>query len=161
MVRLLELGLVERRFPLRRVLGTVQRELGERLAAPPGDRRGGPATVLVQALAAPRLVRRLGAGAFWPPPEVDSVVLRLEPLPVERRLAASSPAVWQRFAALVRGLYRYRRKSLRQALGCALPGTEPEAALRAAGLGGRHASGGAGAGGLRKARRGAGLRRIP
>lgn len=57
----------------------LQREVGERMLAPPGDRKRGSLSVAVQARAEVERVTRVPPGAFRPPPKVDSVVLRLQP----------------------------------------------------------------------------------
>ncbi|RME75723.1 MAG: ribosomal RNA small subunit methyltransferase A [Planctomycetota bacterium] len=134
LVRLLELGLVERRFPLVTIAGTLQREVAERLAAPPGDRRMGPASILLQALAEIEIVRRVPPGAFWPPPKVHSAVVRITARPPAERLAADAPRHWARFRRLVRGLYVFRRKTLRNALRRSVPDLAVEQALAASGL---------------------------
>ena len=56
----------------------VQREVGERLAAAPGSEPYGAISLKVAFHAEIRVLRRLGPSVFWPEPEVDSVVLRLE-----------------------------------------------------------------------------------
>lgn len=53
----------------------VQREVAERVGAKPGDMSG--LAVLVQTYAKPKIVRRVAAGAFFPPPKVESAVLHL------------------------------------------------------------------------------------
>jgi 16S rRNA (adenine1518-N6/adenine1519-N6)-dimethyltransferase len=135
-VRLLELGLVGGAFPLVRIAGTVQREVAERLAAGPADRRTGAASVLVQALSRIQVVRRLAPGAFWPPPKVESAVIRIDPLPPGQRLAAGDPDSWGRFQALVRTVFRYRRKTLRNALRQGFPGAPADRILEGTGLDG-------------------------
>ena len=55
---------------------TVQKEVGQSIAAKPGDMSF--LSVLVQFYAKPTIVRVVPAGCFYPAPKVDSVVLRLE-----------------------------------------------------------------------------------
>jgi 16S rRNA (adenine1518-N6/adenine1519-N6)-dimethyltransferase len=59
----------------------VQREVGERLAAGPGEEAYGTVSVRVAYRADARVVRRVPAAVFWPRPNVDSVVVRLTPHP--------------------------------------------------------------------------------
>ncbi|MGH2710387.1 MAG: 16S rRNA (adenine(1518)-N(6)/adenine(1519)-N(6))-dimethyltransferase RsmA [Actinomycetota bacterium] len=63
----------------------VQREVGERLAAGPGEDAFGAVSLKVAYRAEVKLVRRVGPKVFWPEPKVDSVVLRISrrPPPVE------------------------------------------------------------------------------
>ncbi len=68
--------LLEARLPPRRMVVTVQREVAERIVA-----RGGRMSVLaisIQFYGRPRLLFRLRPGAFYPPPEVESAVLRID-----------------------------------------------------------------------------------
>jgi 16S rRNA (adenine1518-N6/adenine1519-N6)-dimethyltransferase len=50
-------------------------------------------------------------GAFTPPPKVDSAVVRMKPLPAERRRARDEG----RFADIVAAAFGQRRKTLRNA----------------------------------------------
>jgi 16S rRNA (adenine1518-N6/adenine1519-N6)-dimethyltransferase len=59
----------------------IQKEVGERIAAPPGDRRRGAISVLTQAGFEINTVARVPPGAFLPPPKVSSVVLRMDRKP--------------------------------------------------------------------------------
>ena len=85
----------------------VQKEVGLRLAAPPGSRQYGALSVWVQAHSRPRLEFSLGPGAFSPPPKVDSAVLSFVPTPPEAR--PRSPAMLKR---LLRICFQQRRKQL-------------------------------------------------
>ena len=57
----------------------VQKEVAERIVAPPG--RLSYLAVAIQSVAAVRMVRVVPPGAFYPPPKVQSAVLRLDLLP--------------------------------------------------------------------------------
>ncbi len=131
-VRLLEAGLVEGRFRLEAIAGTLQREVAERLAAAPGDRRRGVASVLVQALARVEIRARLKPGAFWPPPKVESAIVRLTPHAPSARVGAETPRRWRRFARFVRAVFPYRRKTVRNALRRAFEDAPADALLEAA-----------------------------
>ena len=91
-----------------RVVFLVQREVAERIAAPPGADAYGALSVGVQAVAAVELLFRVPAGAFTPRPRVDSAVLRLRPL----ARAAISDDMRRAFRRLVVGLFGFRRKQL-------------------------------------------------
>lgn len=92
---------------LTRAVFMVQKEVGLRLAARPGNGQYGALSVWVQSYAAPRLEFTLGPGAFSPPPKVDSTVLSFTPLPLEARPAR--PAL---LARLLRVCFQQRRKQL-------------------------------------------------
>lgn len=57
----------------------VQKEVAERLYAKPGSRAFGALSVRVQYLAECELIFSVPAGYFYPPPKVDSAVVRLRP----------------------------------------------------------------------------------
>lgn len=92
----------------RRCVFLVQREVGDRIAAPPGNKTYGSLSVGIQAVAKAEVLFGVPAGAFHPPPKVDSVVLRLTPLQVPLIDDEALPA----FRAAVTGLFSLRRKQL-------------------------------------------------
>jgi 16S rRNA (adenine1518-N6/adenine1519-N6)-dimethyltransferase len=57
----------------------MQKEVGEKILAPPGERERGSLSVNIQAQFHVTRVVKVPAGAFMPPPRVDSVVLKLVP----------------------------------------------------------------------------------
>ncbi len=88
----------------------VQREVRDRLVASPGTKEYGALTVFVQAGFEVDTVCRLRPGAFYPPPEVESAVVRLIPRAVPLAEETSG------FRAVVRAAFQTRRKTLRNAL---------------------------------------------
>ncbi len=90
----------------------VQREVADRVAARPGTTAYGALSVGVQAVASVETVFRVGAGAFTPPPQVDSALLRLRPhtTPLVPDHALGT------FRRLVTGLFGFRRKQLLRGL---------------------------------------------
>lgn len=109
----------------------LQREVAERLAAGPGGRAWGLLSVLLQHRATVTLERRVPAGAFLPPPKVESAVVRVAFGPP--RAPVADPA---RFRRLVKAGFAQRRKVLANALEAArlAPSEQLEAALAAAGV---------------------------
>jgi 16S rRNA (adenine1518-N6/adenine1519-N6)-dimethyltransferase len=103
--------LVEAPVAPSRIVLTVQREVAERIAAQPGDMS--LLAVSVQFYAVPRIVARLPAGAFYPRPEVDSAVIRLDVRPQ----SAVPVADVDGFFRVVRAGFSQKRKQLRNALG--------------------------------------------
>jgi 16S rRNA (adenine1518-N6/adenine1519-N6)-dimethyltransferase len=87
----------------------VQREVRDRLVAVPGTKDYGALSVFVQAGFAVETVCRLRPGSFYPPPKVESAVVRLVPL--EEPLAQETAS----FRAIVRAAFQTRRKTLRNA----------------------------------------------
>ena len=93
----------------------VQREAGERLAAPPGSRSRGIPSVLVERRGTARVVARIAASVFRPRPKVESVVVRIERHPVSEQ-PPLPPETDARFELLVRAGFGQRRKMLRRSL---------------------------------------------
>jgi 16S rRNA (adenine1518-N6/adenine1519-N6)-dimethyltransferase len=100
-----------RRHALRDATVMVQREVAERILAPPGGREYGVLSILIQLHADVRLLLSLPPGAFRPPPRVRSSVIHLRFRPPAVALA-DEPA----FAAMVRSMFTQRRKTLSNAL---------------------------------------------
>ena len=110
----------------------LQKEVAERVAAPPGDRTYGSLSVLTQCAAEVRLAFMVPPGAFRPPPLVESAVLHLRALAMPP-VPIADP---RRFRALVRAAFAQRRKSLANALaaGLGIPVERARARLGAAGV---------------------------
>lgn len=107
----LVMRLLEEALPLDQIVVMVQREVAERMIAPPGGKEYGALSVAVQYYTEPRIVTRVSRGAFLPPPEVDSAVvaMRVRPQPpVEAPKAA--------FFRVVKAAFGQRRKTLANAL---------------------------------------------
>ena len=108
---------------VRRMVVMVQREVGERLAAGPGDSTFGAVSLRVAYRARARVLRRVSRSVFWPQPNVDSVLVEIDrrPPPVD-----ADP---ERLFALIRVAFAERRKTMRNAL--VRFGLEPAAATGA------------------------------
>jgi len=115
-----------------RMVFLVQREVAERLASPPGAEAYGALSVNAQALATIEIVFRVPAGAFLPPPKVDSAVIRVVP----RTDPEVTPAEEQAFRSLVQGLFSFRRKQMVRAVRdvCGVNGLGAVALLERAGI---------------------------
>jgi 16S rRNA (adenine1518-N6/adenine1519-N6)-dimethyltransferase len=107
----------------------VQREVGERLVAGPGDAATGAVSLKVAYRATVRAIRRVGASVFWPAPAIESVVLRLD----RREPPVDVPA--NELFPLVEEGFRQRRKTMAGALvRLGLERDAARSALRRAGL---------------------------
>jgi 16S rRNA (adenine1518-N6/adenine1519-N6)-dimethyltransferase len=107
------------------MLVMVQREVGERLAAPPGSGAYGIPSVKLALWATAAVVGRVPPTVFVPAPKVESVLVRIRRLP--------EPAVdvdSDELMALVRRAFGQRRKMLRRSLA----GEVSPAAFAAAGI---------------------------
>lgn len=103
----------------------LQREVVERMVAPPGSKTYGRLSVMLAAACRMEALFDIGPGAFRPPPKVWSTIVRLTPWR-EPPFVIPDHA---RFAEVVRRAFGQRRKTLRNALA----GLVDEAAIRAAG----------------------------
>jgi 16S rRNA (adenine1518-N6/adenine1519-N6)-dimethyltransferase len=107
----------------------TQREVGERLAAGPGSRVYGQASVMVAYHARASVAASVSRRAFYPVPRVDSVVTR-----ITRRTRTVSVDL-EDLRATVRAAFGQRRKTLRNALAPLAGSSEAaEDALRRAGV---------------------------
>ena len=95
--------------PLRAVY-LVQREVADRMVSPPGSKVYGALSVNVQALATAEILFRVPAGAFQPPPKVESAVVRVTPLST----AVVPESLEDSFRTLVQEAFSYRRKQMRR-----------------------------------------------
>jgi 16S rRNA (adenine1518-N6/adenine1519-N6)-dimethyltransferase len=114
-----------------RLVLMVQREVAERIAAPPG--KMSYLSVFVQYHATVRIALRVPPAAFEPAPEVDSAVIVVEPFPPDDRL---DPAAEEELWRLVQAAFRERRKMLHNVLArqLSMPGEAVVAALAEAGI---------------------------
>ncbi|MGQ9546877.1 MAG: 16S rRNA (adenine(1518)-N(6)/adenine(1519)-N(6))-dimethyltransferase RsmA [Dehalococcoidia bacterium] len=108
----------------------VQKEVGDAIAAPPGKMR--LLSVKVQFYSKPSIVAYVPAASFYPPPKVDSVILRLDVYsrpPVEVSDVAS-------FFAMVMHGFSAPRKQIRNSLAHSLgmPPNEVASLLEKAGI---------------------------
>ena len=96
---------------VRRLVVMVQREVGERLVAGPGEDPYGIPSVRVAYRAEGSLVRRVPPSVFWPRPKVESVVVRLV-----RREEAPVGVDEERLWTVVDAGFAERRKTMRNAV---------------------------------------------
>lgn len=124
--------LVEMRARFPHAVLMLQREMATRLAAAPGSRDYGAASVLVQAFAEVRIAFGVSRRSFLPPPEVDSAVIDVR---FGERPRADLGDV-ETFRAVVRAGFTQRRKMLRNALAAlaATRGLTPETVCARAGV---------------------------
>jgi 16S rRNA (adenine1518-N6/adenine1519-N6)-dimethyltransferase len=98
--------------PFAAAVVTVQREMGERMTATAGSHSYNALSVWIGAQCRSELVRVLPPSVFWPRPQVDSAIVRLD-LEPDRRAAIGDLA---RFHDFVRDIFCHRRKVLRGVL---------------------------------------------
>ena len=87
-----------------------QREVAERIVAPPGSKEYGRLSVLSQWRSTPRIVLPVHRSSFVPPPKVASAVVHILPAPMPGGVTL------QRLEGLTEAAFGQRRKMLRQSL---------------------------------------------
>jgi 16S rRNA (adenine1518-N6/adenine1519-N6)-dimethyltransferase len=122
--------LLESTPPPTRICLTIQWEVAERICALPGDLS--LLALSVQLYGNPNITTRIPAGAFYPPPKVDSAVVRVDLYPQPRIPAEQIDA----FFSLAKAGFGQKRKTLRNALvnGLHLPALQIETLLSSAGI---------------------------
>lgn len=98
-------------YPYESIVLLVQKEVGERLVAIPGTKAFGALSIRVQYLADCKLVCDVPAKSFYPPPKVDSVVVKISPRAIAN--PANNP---RQLETLIKLGFANRRKMLRKNL---------------------------------------------
>ncbi len=106
------LALLEQRLPIRRIVTMVQREVAERMTAPPGGRDYGALSVAVQYHTEPLAAFLVSPRSFLPSPAVESAVMDC----VVRETPAVRVPDEKLFFQVVRASFAQRRKTLSNAL---------------------------------------------
>jgi 16S rRNA (adenine1518-N6/adenine1519-N6)-dimethyltransferase len=127
--------LLESRAKIARIVIMLQREMAERIVAAPSTAEYGALGVMVAMSGRAKIVCRVPAGAFVPPPRVESAVLRIEPF------AGGATRVpvrdEERFSKVVHAAFNQRRKTLRNALRAISEDAKLDAALTKANVDGK------------------------
>jgi 16S rRNA (adenine1518-N6/adenine1519-N6)-dimethyltransferase len=115
-----------------RAVYLVQKEVAQRLSASPGSKEYGALTVNVAAVARAETLFGVPAGAFSPPPKVESAVVRITP----RVESLVKPEEERPFRLLVQGAFGMRRKQMRRVVRSlySLDAERADALLAAAGI---------------------------
>ena len=96
---------------------TIQKEVAERMTARPGSRDYGTLSIFLQATGEVETLRRLKPSVFWPPPAVDSAMIRY----VRDRNKTRRILDMDLFGAVISLFIGHRRKMLRACIKEALP----------------------------------------
>ena len=91
---------------------TIQKELADRMLAPPGTKDYSALSIWMQALCAIEIVREMPPQVFWPRPKVHSAIVHILPNPAKRALVGDLAF----FHDFIRTLFQHRRKFLRGVL---------------------------------------------
>jgi 16S rRNA (adenine1518-N6/adenine1519-N6)-dimethyltransferase len=104
-------AILDRHDQVQEVVGMVQKEVADRIAAPAGTRAGGILTVLLQAFYDVRYEFTVPPHVFDPPPNVQSAVISMR-----RNKRESIHFGEAAFRKVVKQAFNNRRKTLRNAL---------------------------------------------
>jgi 16S rRNA (adenine1518-N6/adenine1519-N6)-dimethyltransferase len=102
---------IENRDLIPETVGMIQKEVAERIAAPPGSKTYGILSVLLQSWFDITYCFTVNEGVFFPPPKVKSAVIRLRRNQLNRLNCDESL-----FLNVVKTAFNQRRKTLRNAL---------------------------------------------
>lgn len=102
---------LEARTQIPEVVCMIQKEVAERLAAPPGSKTYGILSVLLQAWYDIEYLFTVGEGSFVPPPKVKSAVIRLT-----RNSRQTLDCDEDLFKRVVKATFNQRRKTIRNSL---------------------------------------------
>jgi 16S rRNA (adenine1518-N6/adenine1519-N6)-dimethyltransferase len=91
------------------MVATIQKELGERIVAKPWSKDYGALSAWMQCQADAEIVRIMPPSVFWPPPKVDSAIVRIV-VNAQRRAAIPDLRYFHQF---VKTIFIHRRKYLR------------------------------------------------
>jgi 16S rRNA (adenine1518-N6/adenine1519-N6)-dimethyltransferase len=108
----------------------VQREVGERIIALPGGKEYGSISILVQTYMDAQIKLYVPPSAFWPQPKVQSVVLKLVPLP-KPRIHIPDEELYKK---IIRAAFSSRRKILANSLSSLFPKEKVEEILESSGI---------------------------
>lgn len=103
--------ILENRNKVTNVVGMVQKEVGERIAADPGSKTYGILSVLLSAFYTIEYLFTVEPEVFYPQPKVRSAVIRLT-----RNNTINLPCKEDLFVKIVKNGFQNRRKTLRNAL---------------------------------------------
>jgi len=106
--------LLEAKIKPKRLVLTIQKEVAQRICALPGDLS--LLALSVQVYGKPTIVSRISAGAFFPPPKVDSAVIRVDLFP-EPIIPINQ---METFFSMAKAGFGQKRKMLRSSLSSGL-----------------------------------------
>lgn len=107
--------LIELRNQITSMTIMVQKEVANRVVASPDSKDYGVLSIGVQFYAVPSIAFKIPPGAFYPPPEVDSAVLKIVPRERPAVEIKNEPLFW----AIIKSAFSHRRKTILNSLSMA------------------------------------------
>jgi 16S rRNA (adenine1518-N6/adenine1519-N6)-dimethyltransferase len=117
--------ILEHKNQIPEVVGMIQKEVAERIAAPPGSKTYGIMSVLLQAFYHIELLFKVSENVFVPPPKVKSAVIRLT-----RNSTTTLECDEQLFYTVVKTAFNQRRKTLHNSLKKLILSSQPNEILQ-------------------------------
>lgn len=102
---------IENRNRVNELVGMFQKEVADRIASPPGSKKYGILSVLVQAYFQIEYLFTVNENVFHPPPKVKSAVIRMK-----RNDVSALDCNEKTFKTIVKTAFNQRRKTLRNSL---------------------------------------------
>lgn len=106
------MNLIENRYPFKRIIVMVQKEVAQRICAEPGGKEYGAVTLTAQYFTRPEILEIVPAESFIPTPKVDSAVISLE----IREKPLVEPKDEKVFFSVIKAAFAQRRKTLLNSL---------------------------------------------
>jgi 16S rRNA (adenine1518-N6/adenine1519-N6)-dimethyltransferase len=123
---------IDARAVVRHCVVMIQKEMADRVVAKPATKEYGALGVMLRTYADISTVIKVPAGAFLPPPKIDSTVLKLVPLAEPRTPITNE----KHYSNVVHAAFGQRRKTLRNALKSLWEDVAVDAALATTGIDG-------------------------
>ncbi len=116
---------LESKLPIKQLIILLQKEVAQRLQAQAGDMS--LLGLLAQATSEVKLVRLVKSDSFYPPPQVESALVKIIPKTDQAKLAWWGKADWSWLWRVARIGFAAKRKTLANNLSSALPLSTKEA----------------------------------
>lgn len=111
--------LIENREHVQSATLMLQKEVADRICAPPRTKEYGVVSVLLATCASVKPLLKIGPEQFHPRPKVDSVVVGITFFPTPERVLALPVFNRKIFTQVVKGAFQQRRKTVHNALAAA------------------------------------------
>lgn len=103
------IALLESELPVELMVLTLQKEIVDRLTAGPSTKDYGVLSIIARLFCVTQVIRTLPPSVFWPQPQVESAIVRLE---VDKEKARGLMPDYELFSTIVRTTFQSRRKTL-------------------------------------------------
>ena len=119
--------IIKARACIKKSVLMFQKELAQRIMAPPGTKAYGRISVMVQYCAKVRVLTEVKANLFFPKPNIDSLVLSVEFDPGTGKQARDETFLFN----VIKAAFSKRRKTLRNSLTGFIPGFDAKVSANA------------------------------